>query len=71
MNGLVLTTLFNKINATMSAVMLHMDDKIHPLLENVSNSEYDMLMNSQYIYDKLNYTTVYPHLDSGLSILTR
>lgn len=71
LNGLILNTLIAKMNATMSVRMLDNKTKIHTLLQNVSANEYDMLMNAQYIYDKPNYTMTYPHMDSGISTLSR
>lgn len=71
LDGIILNTLFDKMNATMSVTLLDRKAKIHPLLTNVSHSEYDMLMNAQYIFNKPNYTMTYPHIDSGISTLTR
>jgi len=71
LDGLILSNLFDKMNATMSVTMVDMNSKIHLLLQNVSANEYDMLMNSQYIFNKANYTMTYPHIDSGISLLTR
>ncbi|EZA49903.1 hypothetical protein X777_11391 [Ooceraea biroi] len=71
LDGLILTTLFDKMNATMSATMLETNTKFHLLLQNVSANEYDMLMNAQYIFNKPNYTMTYPHIESGISSLTK
>jgi len=71
LDGLVLSTLFDKMNASMSVTMVDMSSKIYLLLQNVSANEYDMLMNSQYIFNKFNFTMTYPHIDSGISSLTR
>lgn len=71
LNGLIMNTLVEKMNATMSVKMLDNNTRIHTLLRNVLANEYDMLMNAQYIYDKPNYTMTYPHMDSGISTLSR
>jgi hypothetical protein len=72
LDGLILSTLFDKMNATMSVTMVDMNSKnSNLLLQNVSANEYDILMNSHYIFNKSNYTMTYPHIDSGLSSLTR
>ncbi|XP_014484857.1 PREDICTED: uncharacterized protein LOC106749684 [Dinoponera quadriceps] len=71
LNGFILNTLITKMNATMSVRMLDNKTRIHTLLRNVTANEYDMLMNAQYIFDKRNYTMTYPHVDSGISTLSR
>lgn len=71
LDGIILRTLFDKMNATTSVTMLDMNAKIHLLLQNISANEYDMLMNAQYIFNKPTYTMTYPHIDSGISVLTR
>lgn len=70
-NGLILSVLFSKINATLSARLLEKGTKFHPLLKNVTAGEYDMLMNAQYIFDKQDYKMSYPHMESGISMLSR
>ncbi|XP_076619805.1 uncharacterized protein LOC143341083 [Colletes latitarsis] len=70
-DGTIATLLWSKLNASLRLTGITNNTHYYEYLPLVSSGVYDLLMNIQYIFNKPNMTMTYPHVNSGISILTR
>lgn len=70
-NGIITEILLSKLNGSMTVTGITNDTHSYKFLHLVANGKYDVFLNTQYVFNKPNITTTYPHVNSGISILTR
>lgn len=70
-NGIITEILLSKLNGSMTVTGITNDTHSYKFLHLVANGKYDVFLNTQYVFNKPNMTTTYPHVNSGISILTR
>ncbi|XP_076281887.1 uncharacterized protein LOC143209717 [Lasioglossum baleicum] len=71
LDGWLARIIWQKLNATVHLTEILNTTHYYEFLPLVSRGVYDLLLNSQYIFNKPNATTTYPVQNSGISILTR
>ncbi|XP_078049781.1 uncharacterized protein LOC144476558 [Augochlora pura] len=71
LDGTIAKILWTKLNATVHITVIANSSRYDQYRGLLSKRGYDILLNNQYIFNKPNAITTYPHLNSGISVLTR
>lgn len=70
-NGIITEILLSKLKGNLRVTGIANDTRSYKFLHLVADGKYDVFLNTQYVFNKPNVTTTYPHVNSGISILTR
>lgn len=70
-NGIITEILLSKLKGNLTVIGITNDTRSYKFLHLVADGKYDVFLNTQYVFNKPNVTTTYPHVNPGISILTR
>ncbi|XP_076175772.1 uncharacterized protein LOC143150977 isoform X2 [Ptiloglossa arizonensis] len=70
-DGTVASLVWSKLNVSLRLTRIANNTRHHEFLALVSTGVYDVLLNVRYLFNEPNTTMVYPHVNSGISVLTR
>nr|XP_033334158.1 uncharacterized protein LOC117225000 [Megalopta genalis] len=71
LDGTIAKMLWRKLNATLRITAIRNVTHYEDYQRLLSKRGHDIFLNNQYIFNKPDAITTYPHLNSGISVLTR